>query len=62
MTHRDYDEAIWALMEGLETFQGAGHNVVQSASLRRISAFHLVPEETIKTIYSFSRRAPKIWG
>jgi len=61
-THKDYDESIRALKEGIKTFQGAGHNVAQSASLLQISASLLIPEQTKKAINSFLSRGAEDLG
>merc|ERR1719515_247746 len=61
-THKDYDESIRALKEGIKTFQGAGHNVAQSASLLQISASLLIPEQTKQAINSFLSRGAEDLG
>merc|ERR1719235_2473399 len=49
-------------MQVIKTFQGAGHDVAQSASLLQISASLLIPEQTKQAINSFLSRGAKDLG
>merc|ERR1719235_3076169 len=49
-------------MQVIKTFQGAGHDVAQSASLLQISSSLLIPEQTKRAINSFLSRGAEDLG